>query len=97
MHEPLRLRKAADSGASSVQHVLHRDYETRSRLSLKFLGTPQIRRRSQHRNPSVAYAVDDGPVQLWLPDDPVPPEFIEAANNPIWVVAAHDDHFETAD
>ena len=31
-----------------------------------------------------------------LPGDPVPPEFIEAAHNPAWIVAAHNDHFETA-
>jgi DNA polymerase len=43
-----------------------------------------------------AFAVDDGPVQLWTPGDPIPPEFIEAANNPDWIVAAHGDHFETA-
>ena len=43
-----------------------------------------------------AYAVDDEPVQLWTPGDPVPPEFIEAAINPSWIVAAHNDAFETA-
>ena len=43
-----------------------------------------------------AYAVDDDPVQLWLPGNPVPAEFIEAARNPRWVFAAHGDHFETA-
>jgi DNA polymerase len=43
-----------------------------------------------------AYAVDDQPVQLWTPGNPVPPEFIEAANNPNWIVAAHGDHFESA-
>ena len=43
-----------------------------------------------------AFAVDDQPVQLWIPGDPVPPEFIEAANDPNWIVAAHGDHFETA-
>ena len=36
------------------------------------------------------------PVQLWIPGDPVPPEFIEAARNPAWIVVAHDDQFETA-
>ena len=44
----------------------------------------------------MAYAVDDDPVQLWIPGNPVPPEFIEAAHNPRWIVAAHGDHFETA-
>ena len=31
-----------------------------------------------------------------MPGNPVPPEFLEAAHNPRWIVAAHDDHFETA-
>ena len=43
-----------------------------------------------------AYAVDDGPVQLWQPGDPVPAEFFEAAVNPSWTVAAHNDAFESA-
>jgi hypothetical protein len=46
MHEPLLLRKAVDGGAS-VQHMLYRDYETRSRANLKLVGartnTPPIR------------------------------------------------------
>ena len=44
----------------------------------------------------VAFAVDDDPIQLWLPGDPVPPELFEAATNPSWVVCAHNDAFETA-
>src|SRR5262249_42687325 len=39
---------------------------------------------------------DDGPVQSWAPGDPEPAEFIEAAKNPAWVVAAHGAHFEDA-
>jgi DNA polymerase len=38
--------------------------------------------------------VDDGPVKLWTPGDPTPPEFIEAARNPDWVVSAFNDNFE---
>ena len=95
MHEPSPLREAADSGAS-VQHVLHRDCETRSRALLKLVGTHKYAADPSTEILCVAYAVDDDPVQLWLPDDPVPPEFIEAAHNPSWAVAAHGDHFETA-
>jgi DNA polymerase len=40
--------------------------------------------------------VDDGPVQLWLPGNPVPLEFLEAAADPSWVVCAHNDAFESA-
>ena len=43
-----------------------------------------------------AFAVDDHLVQLWIPGDPVPREFVEAANNPNWFAVAHGDHFETA-
>jgi DNA polymerase bacteriophage-type len=91
MHEPLPLRNV-----SSVRHVLHRDYETRSRAILKLVGTHKYAADPSTEIASVAYAVDDGPVQLWLPGDPVPSEYFEAANNPTWVVAAHNDSFETA-
>jgi hypothetical protein len=35
-------------------------------------------------------------VKLWVPGDLIPPEFIEAARNTNWSVAAHNDAFETA-
>jgi DNA polymerase len=41
-----------------------------------------------------AYGTEDGPVQLWTPDDPIPPEFIEAARDPAWTVSAFNDSFE---
>lgn len=43
----------------------------------------------------IAWCVDDGPVQLWLPGDDVPPEWFEAARNPLWTVHAFNDAFET--
>jgi DNA polymerase len=73
--------------------ILIRDYETRSQLNLKFGAW----RYSQHPSTAIwccGYAVDDGPVELWLPGDPVPAAFIEAANNPEWLVAAFNDSFE---
>ena len=36
------------------------------------------------------------PCSCGCPGDPVPPEFIEAAANPSWIVVAHNDAFETA-
>ena len=78
------------------RHVLHRDYETRSRLVLKSVGTHRYAADPSTEVLCCAYAVDHEPVQLWIPGDPVPPEFIEAADNPSWVVAAHGDHFESA-
>ena len=91
MREPLPLRTVATD-----RHVLHRDYEARSRLVLKSVGTHRFAADASTEIFCCAYAVDDGPVQLWTPGDPVPPEFIEAAASPNWIVAAHGDHFESA-
>jgi DNA polymerase bacteriophage-type len=108
MHEPLNTAISGDlsvpeflcrgtaAATSQVQHVLHRDYETRSRASLKTVGTYKYATDPSTQILCAAFAVDDGPVQLWTPSDPVPPEFEEAARNPSWIVAAHGDHFETA-
>lgn len=95
MHEPLLLRKAVGGGAS-VQHILYRDYETRSRANLKLVGSHKYAADPTTAILCAAYAVDDEPAQLWLPGHPVPREFVEAAHNPSWAVAAHGDHFETA-
>jgi DNA polymerase len=38
--------------------------------------------------------VDDSEIKLWKPVDPVPPEFIEAASDPEWIVAAFNSGFE---
>ena len=82
---------AAGAG-SAVQHVLHRDYETRSRAVLKM---------SEH----IAMLLIPPPRSCVRPTRSMtsrcssgarrsgPPEFIEAANNPFWVVAAHNDAF----
>src|SRR5262245_28079345 len=74
--------------------ILHRDYETRSTLDLKKVGAW---RYAAHPITDVwccAYAIDDGPVKLWTPGALVPPEWIEAAQNPDWLVCAHNDAFE---
>ena len=74
--------------------ILIRDYETLSTLDLPDVGAW---RYSQHASTDVwccSYAVDDGPIELWLPGDPVPAAFTEAANNPDWLVAAFNDGFE---
>jgi CHC2 zinc finger/Toprim domain len=39
---------------------------------------------------------DDGDVKIWIPGEPVPPEFLEAARNPDWLLIAHADQFERA-
>src|SRR5262245_28015012 len=76
--------------------ILFRDFETRSTLDLHDVGAWQY---ASHPTTDVlccAYAVDDEPVKLWVPGDPIPPEFIEAARNPTWVVSAFNDAFERA-
>jgi DNA polymerase bacteriophage-type len=42
------------------------------------------------------FAVDSDPVQIWRPGDPTPIEFVLAAQNPNWIVAAFNDAFEAA-
>jgi DNA polymerase len=74
--------------------VLLRDYETKSRLDLKKVGAW---RYSTHESTDVwccNFAVDDGSIKLWVRGDPVPPEFVEAAQNPDWIAAAFNDAFE---
>jgi len=79
-----------------LQHVLHRDIETRSRARLDLVGTWRYAADPTTEVLCVGYAVDDAPVQIWTPDQPVPEEFIEAARRPDWLVAAHNDQFESA-
>ena len=93
MHEPLS-RRITDTPVE--RRVLHRDYETRSRASLKACGAARYAADASTTILCMAFAVDDGPVQTWLPGDSVPKEFVEAAADPGWIVAAHGDHFEIA-
>jgi DNA polymerase bacteriophage-type len=87
------ITEALNAGAA---HVLHRDFETRSRASLKTVGAHRYAVDPTTEVLCGAYAVDDEPVQLWIPGDPIPAEVIEAANNPSWIAVAHNDAFETA-
>jgi DNA polymerase len=87
---------AAPTGSADRVHVLHRDYETRSCTVLRIAGTFKYATDPTTEVLCCAYAVDDEPVQLWTPGDPVPAEFVEAANNPNWIVCAHGAHFEDA-
>jgi DNA polymerase len=77
-------------------HIVHRDIETRSQAILRKVGSHRYAADPSTEVLCVAYAVDHDPVQLWLPGNPVPPEFVEAARNPNWIVAAHNDAFESA-
>jgi DNA polymerase bacteriophage-type len=86
MHEPV----------VPVTHTLHRDGETWSQDDLKKVGAHSYAADPSTEVLCMGYAVNHDPVQLWLPANPVPPEFLEAAFNPSWVVCAHNDAFETA-
>ena len=74
--------------------VLFRDFETRSTADIGEVGAHLYAAHPDTAVLCCAYAIDDGPVFIWMPGDPVPPEFIEAANNPDWVVSAFNDSFE---
>src|SRR5262245_44683434 len=87
---------AVEPAGKEYVHVLHRDYETRSRAILRKIGSHKYAVDPQTEILCAAYAVDNDPVQLWIPGDPVPAEFIEAARNPSWTVVAHNDAFENA-
>jgi DNA polymerase bacteriophage-type len=74
--------------------VLFRDIETRSTVDLTAVGAAVY---AEHASTGVwllSYAVDDGPVLLWHPGEPIPDAFIEAARDPDWLIVAHNDSFE---
>jgi DNA polymerase len=87
------LAAALDSNAP---HVLFHDIETRSTADLKTVGVHRYAANPSTQILCLAHAVDDEPTQLWTPGDPPPPEFVEAANNPLWCGVAHNDAFERA-
>jgi DNA polymerase len=75
-------------------HVLFRDYETRGVLPLGKVGVHRYAADPRTEVLCCAFAVDDQPVKLWTPGDPIPVEFREAASNPNWIVVAHNASFE---
>jgi DNA polymerase len=86
----------AYTAAAATAHVLHRDYETRSQAILKVVGAQRYATDPSTEVLCCAYAVDDEPVKLWRSGEPVPTEFLAAAQSQNWVVVAHNDAFETA-
>src|SRR6516164_2842177 len=77
-------------------HVLYRDYETRSVLELPIVGPWRYAADERTEVRCCAYAVDDERVQLWLPGNPVPEPFLQAAAYPSWLLVAHNAQFEIA-
>jgi DNA polymerase len=84
------------STTAEMEAVLLGSTKTRSQAILKTVGTYKYATDPSTEVLCCAFAVDDEPVQLWTPGDPVPAEFIEAATNPAWIVCAHGAHFEDA-
>jgi DNA polymerase bacteriophage-type len=76
--------------------ILFRDFENYSTASLADVGAHKYATDPTTNVWCCAYAADDKPIKLWTPSDPVPPAFIEAANDPTWRVCAFNDAFERA-
>jgi DNA polymerase bacteriophage-type len=98
--KPSRARYQAlayqDGDGETYTHILHRDVETRcANFDLRDVGVHRYAADTGTEIWCMAYAVDDGPVQLWLPGDPVPAPFSEAAVDTRWLTAAHHDPFES--
>jgi DNA polymerase len=74
--------------------ILIRDFETRATLDLKKVGASIYATHADTDVLCCGYAVDNGPVKLWVRGDPVPPEWIEASQNREWLAVAFNDNFE---
>jgi DNA polymerase len=74
--------------------IVFRDIETRSAVDLKVVGAHRYAADPTTGVWCAGYAVDDGPVEIWIPGQPIPECFIEAARNPDWLIVAHNDAFE---
>jgi DNA polymerase len=83
-----------NSIAPCGKSVVILDFETRSQLDLRKVGAW---RYAEHPSTDVlcaAYAIGDGPVELWVPGEPVPPAIIAAAADPVCRFVAHNAAFE---
>jgi DNA polymerase len=76
--------------------VLHRDAESKSTQNLADVGAWRYAADPTTEVLCFAYAVDDGAVQIWTPGQPIPEVFFIAADDPDWLIVAHNDQFERA-
>jgi Toprim domain/CHC2 zinc finger len=72
------------------------DIETRSTVNLEIAGAWRYASDPTTEVLCLAYAVDDGDPQIWIPGDPIPEAFLTAAADPSWHVVAHNYQFERA-
>src|SRR5262249_56680953 len=76
--------------------VLYRDIESRSTINLAKAGAWRYAADPSTEVLCVGYAVDDGPVDIWIPGQAIPDAFHTAAHDPDWTIVAHNDAFESA-
>jgi DNA polymerase bacteriophage-type len=72
------------------------DVESRSTVRLDDAGAWRYAADPTTEILCIGYAIDDGDPRIWIPGDPIPTEFVEAATNPNWLLVAHNDAFERA-
>jgi DNA polymerase len=72
------------------------DIESRSTANLRSVGGWNYAAHPTTDILCICYAVDDGEVQTWLPGQPIPEPFLEAARDPSWRLIAHNFEFERA-
>ena len=74
---------------------LHLDYETASELDIKKCGAYKYARHPSTRVLMLGWAIDDGPVQLWLPHlSPMPLELRDYLEDPKIIKRAYNAAFE---
>ena len=72
------------------------DIETRSTVDLEVAGAWRYAADPTTEVMCVGYCVDDAAPQIWIPEQPIPAPFLEAAHDPHWLVIAHNVAFERA-
>jgi len=87
-----RFRDGRHQGAAMP--TIFWDIETRSTVNLKIAGAFRYASDPTTEVLCVGYAVNDSPVSIWVPDQPIPEPFIEAARDPSYLIVAHNDQFE---
>src|SRR5262245_14469142 len=70
------------------------DIETRSAVSLEEAGAFRYAADPSTEVICVAYAVDNNEPEIWIPGQKIPDAFLAAANDPSWIVVAHNYMFE---
>ena len=75
--------------------TLHLDFETRSTIvDLDKTGVYIYARHPDTDIWCACYAIDDGPIQTWRPEDPVPGDLLSALADPDVTLAGHNVGFE---